>query len=192
MKSVATAVVCLSVAFFAGCDGGDEGQQSAAPAGPSMQQPSGAPAEVGTGKALASINVCALMPDDVVAQLLEKRVTRGGTRRDYGIYTQGCEYELRAGDGRIGYEYVFIDLKPRGTFGGLDEALQTARTMGQHVTGERVSGLGVKAFAIDNQTEQSTTLHVLRRGGPAVEVKANSLDHAGKLAAAVLERLSKD
>jgi hypothetical protein len=191
MKQIAMAIFCLAAAVLLGCGKEDKNQQAAVPGAPAGQQGSGAsPTEGGKGRELASINVCALMPDAVVGQLLGKTVTRGGSRRDYGIYTQGCEYELRQGNGPAGYEYVFIDLKPVDTFGGLNEELQGNRSMGQHVTGERVSGVGDKAFAIDNQTEQSTTLHVLRRGDVALDVKANSLDHARKLAVATLERLS--
>jgi hypothetical protein len=63
--------------------------------------------------------------------------------------------------------------------------------MGQNVTGTRVTGIGSEAFAVENRTEQSITLHVLRRGDVTVVVKTTSLPRARKLADATLEQLGQ-
>jgi hypothetical protein len=183
MRWFAMAMPCFMAALLVACDGGGGAQTTSGQAADAQRGRAGA-------RDLAAINVCALVPDATVSQILEMRVAQAGTRRNHGIYTQGCEYGLQSPGGRPGYHYVVIDLQPTGIFGSLDEALQTARTMGQHVTGERVVGVGSDAYAIDNQMEQSVTLHVLLREGVAVQVRADSLEHAMRLARAAEERLS--
>jgi hypothetical protein len=74
-------------------------------------------------------------------------------------------------------------------FETLESALETEKGLGQKATGEVLAGLGDEAFAVHNKTTGDTTIHVLRRGDVWLEVKADTLDHARKLAEAVLQRL---
>jgi hypothetical protein len=74
-------------------------------------------------------------------------------------------------------------------FETLESALETEKGLGQKATGEVLAGLGDEAFAVHNKTTGDTTIHVLRRGDVWLEVKADTLDHARKLAEEVLQRL---
>jgi hypothetical protein len=191
MKMYATAVVWLAAAIIAGCDGGAKKPADSPTADSLRHRPGSAVSSAeqsGKGRNLAPINVCVLMPSELVARLLGEQAVGGGIRRDHGIYAQGCDYRLR---GPAGGENIFIDLHPAYTFGGLEEALQSQRSMGQNVSGTRVTGIGTEAFAVENRTEQSITLHVLRRGELTVVVKTTSLPRAHKLAVATLERLDE-
>jgi hypothetical protein len=191
MKIYATAVVWLVAAVIAGCDGGAK-KPEGSPTDDSLRHRPGSDVSSaernGRGRTLAPIDVCVLMPSNRVARLLGEQAVGGGIRRDHGIYAQGCDYRLR---GATRGENVFIDLHPAYTFGGLEEALQSQRSMGQNVTGTRVTGIGSEAFAVENRTEQSITLHVLRRGDVTVVVKTTSLPRARKLADATLEQLGQ-
>lgn len=178
--------VTLAIAISA-CDSGNQDQQAAAPT-------SAPPPAVSfeQGRDLATLDVCVLMPDEVVAEILGNEITQPGRRQDYGRGAQGCEYSLgraERGTGEGPFEYVFIYVNTPASFGTLQDALATDQGLGQQVSGAAVSGLGDQAFAIDNQTEHSTSLRVLVKNDVALDIKANSLDHARKLAEATLERL---
>jgi hypothetical protein len=191
MKMYATAVIWLAAAVIAGCDGGAKKPEGSPTADSLRHRPGSAVSSAernGKGRNLAPINVCVLMPSELVARVLGEQAVGGGIRRDHGIYAQGCDYRLR---GATGGENVFIDLNPAYTFGGLEEALQSQRSMGQNVTGTRVAGIGTDAFAVENRTEQSITLHVLRRSELTVVVKTTSLPRARRLADATLKRLDE-
>ena len=141
---------------------------------------------------LSALDVCAILPDEVVAQVLGNTVTQPGRRQDYGQVTQGCEYALgraERGTGEGPFEYVFIYVSLPGSFGTLETALATDQGLDQKVSGEVVSGIGDLAFAVYNETEHATTLHVLREDDFALEIKANNLEHTRKLAEAALARL---
>ena len=187
--AVACSVVALMVALMVACDGGGGAPTPTGQATDVQQGHAGAGLARDAGHDLAAINVCALIPHALVSQITEMTAAQAGTRRDHGRYTQGCEYALQAAPGRPGYEYVAIDIQPAEMFGSLDEALQSARTMGQHLTGERVAGIGSDAYVTDDPLGQSLTLHVLLPGDVALAVRADTLEHAVRLARAAQERL---
>ena len=191
MKRYATGGFWLAAALIAACDGGAKKPQGSASTDAATHRPPSAVSSVAhpdKGRSLAPINVCVLMPSDMVARLLGEQAVGTGIRRDHGTYAQGCDYRLRGAAAR---GQVFIDLYPAYTFGGLEESLQSQRSMGQNVTGTRVAGIGDAAFAIENRTEQSIALHVLRRGDLTLVIKAGSLRSARRLAAATLDRLGQ-
>jgi len=133
---------------------------------------------------LSALDVCAILPDEVVATVLGNTITQPGRRQDYGQVSQGCEYALgraERGTGEGPFEYVFIYVSPPGSFGTLETALATDQGLDQKVSGEVVSGIGDLAFAVHNQTEHATTLHVLREDDFALEIKANNLEHTRKV-----------
>jgi len=175
------------VLSISACDSGNQNQQATVPAGP-------APPAItfDQGRDLETLDVCVLMPDEVVAQILGVEITQPGRRQDYGKGAQGCEYSLgraERGAGAGPFEYVFIYVNTPASFGTLQEALATDQRLGQKVSGTAVSGLGDQAFAIDNQTEHSTSLRVLVKNDVALDIKANNLDHARKLAETALQKL---
>jgi hypothetical protein len=169
------------------CDSDDHREQTpvppAAPAATKAQE---------NQRDLSALDVCAILPDEVVAQLLGNTIRQPGRRQDYGQVTQGCEYALgraERGTDEGPFEYVFIYVSPPGRFGTLETALATDQGLDQKVSGEVVSGIGDLAFAVYNETEHATTLHVPRKGDLALEIKANNLEHTRKLAEAALARL---
>jgi len=178
----------VSLAFFvSACDSGEQGQQMSTP--PTVETPAKAQEKQ---RDLSALDVCMIMPDQLVAQLLGNTVTQPGRRQDYGQAAQGCEYALgraERGTGAGPFEYVFIYVNPPGSFGTLEAALATDQGLGQEVSGEAVSGIGDQAFAVYNNTEHAATLRVLRQDDVALEIKASNLEHTRKLAEATLERL---
>jgi hypothetical protein len=181
-----TGFVSLAL-FVSACDSSDHNEQTPVP-------PTVSPATKAQVKErdLSALDVCAILPDKVVAQLLGNTVTQPGRRQDYGQVTQGCEYALgraERGTGEGPFEYVSIYVNPPGSFGTLESALATDQGLGQDVSGEVVSGIGDQAFAVYNATEHATTLHVLREEDLALEIKANNLEHTRTLAEAALEQL---
>lgn len=175
-------------ATLSACDGNSQDHQTAT-------QPDTPPRPTNQAQArdLTSLDVCALMSDQLVGQLLDNSVTQPGRRQDWGRTAQGCEYGLghaEQGTGQAPFEYVFIYISPAGSFGSMEDALDTDRGLMQEVSGQAVAGLGDQAFAIDNQTEHSTSLHLLQ-DNLALEIKANNLDHTRKLAEALVAQLAK-
>jgi hypothetical protein len=147
-----------------------------------------APAPRRGSRDLSSVNVCELMPGEVVAKIAAGRLKGPGKRTPGSASQQGCSYELgAAGEGT--YEYVHVYLTNPDLFEPLESVLETEKGLGQKATGEILKGLGDEAFAVHNQSTKDTTVHVLRRGDVWLEVKANTLDHARKLAEAMLQRL---
>jgi hypothetical protein len=171
----AAALMALA-ALLAACDSAKSPKPAAAPSNPPQA----------VGRNLSSVDVCLLMPDKVVAQILSNKVTHPGKRRDEGATSKGCMYGL--GSPHKGtYEYVHIFLTSPELFQPLESQLETERGLSLKATGEILTGLGDEAFAVHGNSD--TSVNVLRRGDVWLEVKANNLDHARKLAESVLQRL---
>lgn len=68
------------------CDSDDHREQSPVPPAASA-----ATQAQGTQRDLSALDVCAILPDKVVATVLGNTITQPGRRQDYGQVTQGCE-----------------------------------------------------------------------------------------------------
>ncbi|MEJ2370889.1 MAG: hypothetical protein P8Y07_08575, partial [Gemmatimonadales bacterium] len=143
--------------------------------------------EGSTARDLTDLNVCELLPERDVIELLGGEAKTAASRSDYGN-SQGCDYGI--GDpGTATYEYISLWVSTPDLFLDAESILKTDRGLGQDASAEDLKGLGDVAFAIHNQTEQQTTVHVLRRGDVAISATAEGLEHARQLAETILERL---
>jgi hypothetical protein len=140
-----------------------------------------------TARNLTGLNVCELLPERDVLELLGGEIKTAASRSDYGN-SQGCDYGIGAA-GTATYEYISVWVSTPDLFQDAESILETDRGLGQEVSVEDLEGLGDIAFAIHNQTEGQTTVHVLRRGDSLIQATAEGLDHARQLVETILERL---
>ncbi len=182
MHSRALAVMILSGVVIAACGGGSDASREREGAAP----PAAAPAQ-SSSLDLASLNICELMPTEFVSQTLGSPVAQAGREQDFAP-VKGCEYGLRPRGG-ASYEFVAIWVQPPGLFQTAESILETSRGLGQEVSSEALSGLGDKAFVVNNQTEQQSEVHVLLENDLFLQVIAETRDRAVTLAEATLRRL---
>jgi hypothetical protein len=185
------AALLVLAALLAACDRGKSPQLPAAVPTKTPQTAGGAGKAASprsSSRDLSSVDVCQLVPEALVAQMLNNELRLPATRQDMGPTQQGCTYWLGMAE-KGTFEYVHIYLTSPESFEPLEAALKTDKDLGQDVTGEILTGLGDVAYAVHNKTTKDTSVHVLRRGDVCVEVKANTLAHARKLAETVLQRL---
>jgi len=120
------------------------------------------------------LDLCRLLPDQEVAAALDGKVLKPGRRHDYGS-SQSCEYELDP-DGPDNYGNAAVWLLPANVF---DDSGAT----------EMLEGLGDRAYLEENKQEQQSSVHILVAGKAAIETKAETNDHALRLAKMAVERL---
>jgi hypothetical protein len=169
-----------------GCDS----RESPAPRSGDPAAPAPA-AAASSGRDLSSMNVCELVPGDVVEKLVTNKLRQPPQRMDMGPQQQGCEYYLgEAMQDTFEYVHIYVSTHLE-LFEPLEAALETERQLGASVTGEVLSGLGDEAYALHNEMSGDTSVQILKRGDVVVSVKANTLPHARVIAATVLKRLGR-
>ena len=142
-----------------------------------------------SGFDISKINVCGLVPDELVAKTLDAQTLKPAQTSDYGS-TQGCTYTLDpAGDDNI--EVCTVWLNPPSTFTSPEDELETAKGLGQEATVENLEGLGDKAFVIHNKTEDQSIIHVLLKDKMELQVGADHFEDAKKLTGLILSKLKE-
>ena len=134
-----------------------------------------------------SLNICDLLPSDLVAATIGGAVKQQGHHSDYGNLGKTCTYGIKPVN--EAFEHVAIGLAPPGLFQKAETILETDRGLGQQSTAEVLQGLGDEAFVIHNQTEEQSTIHVLNRNAFALSVTARNLEHARPLTELALARI---
>jgi hypothetical protein len=140
-----------------------------------------------SGFDISKINVCELVPDELVAKTLGAQTLKPAQTSDYGS-TQGCTYTLDpAGDDNI--EVCTVWLNPPSTFTSPEDELETAKGLGQEATVENLEGLGDKAFVVHNKTEDQSIIFVLLKDKANLQVAVEHFDDAKKLTELILLQL---
>jgi hypothetical protein len=183
-----TATLFLALCIASSCgDGGGELAETATTGQNGVVDAGTKNAKV---RELSSLNVCELLPERDIIDLLGGEIKTAASRSDYGN-SQGCDYGIGA-PGTATYEYISIWVSTPDLFQSAESILETDTGLGQEATAEDLEGLGDVAFAIHNETEQQTTVHVLRRDDVVVSVTAEGLEHARRLTEEVIERLGDE
>ena len=180
-----TTILVATLCLVLGCSGGDGELSETSTTGQTGAVDGGRGAT--NVRELSSLNVCELLPEPDVIELLGGEIKTAASRSDYGN-SQGCDYGIGA-PGTATYEYISIWVSTPDLFQSAKSILETDAGLGQESTAEDLEGLGDVAFAIHNETEQQTTIHVLRHDDVVISVTAEGLDHARRLTEEVIERL---
>ncbi|MFQ5675201.1 MAG: hypothetical protein ACE5G1_04830 [bacterium] len=138
---------------------------------------------------ISKVNVCELLPDELLAKTIGGAILKPSRRSDYGS-SQGCEYQIDPA-GKDRYEYCAIWLSPAAGFGNPQMELETAHGLGQDASAEQIADLGDAAFVIHNQTEQQSTVNVLLKDKVVVQVTADHYQDARKLTNLALAQIKK-
>ncbi len=136
---------------------------------------------------ISKINVCELIPADLLAEKIGGKVLKPSQHSDYGS-TQGCEYEIDPA-GPDNYEYCAVWLYPTSLYEDSQSALETAKGLNQKVTTEQLTGYGDESYVIHNATEEQSIIHVLLKNKFYVEVKAEKFADAKKITELVLSKI---
>ena len=138
-------------------------------------------------KDISKINVCELIPAELLASEIGGKVKKPAQHSDYGS-TQGCEYEIDPA-GSDNYEYCAIWFYPVSMYEDSQAALETAEGLDQNATAEKLSGYGDDAFVVNNASEHQSIIHVLLKDKMYVEVKAENFEDAKKITSLVLSKI---
>jgi hypothetical protein len=139
------------------------------------------------GLDLSKIKICELVPDELVAQTLGAKIIKPAQSNDLGP-SHGCTYTLDP-SGTDNFEVCIVWLNPVSTFTSLEDELETAKELSQVATGENLQGLGDKAFAVHNKTEDQSIIHVLLKDKLYLQVGVEHFDDAKKLTELILSKL---
>lgn len=139
------------------------------------------------GLDISKINVCELIPAELLADKIGGKVLKPSQRSSYGT-TQGCEYEIDP-QGPDTYEYCAILLYPTELYEDSKSELETAKNLGQEATSEQLTGYGDDSYVIHNKTEDQSIIHVLLKDKVYIEVKAEKFDDAKKITELVISKI---
>lgn len=141
-----------------------------------------------SGFDISKINVCELVPDDLVAKTLAAKTLKPAQSSDYGT-VKGCTYMIDpAGPDKI--ETCVVWFNPPSTFTSPEDELETAKGLGQEATAENLGELGDRAFVVHNETEEQSIIFVLLKDKVNLQVGADNFDDAKKLTELILSKLN--
>lgn len=166
----------LLIPCLAACSGGEEANTPA----PEDPQPEASLVEHGPGRDLTALNVCELIPPEIVAAAAKAETAGSPVPTDPGFDGKGCRYQYRSGVGGIS-SYTEVSLHPPDDY-RFQRDMQTFEKTD-------LPGLGDAAFW--GERSGQTDLYVLKQGDVSVHVQVRSqvLEEAQAIAAAVLEHL---
>lgn len=161
----------LLVLGHAACGGG--GQVPVEPAGQAVRTD---PVTGGsTGRDLSALDVCDLVPGEAVAEVLGGTLAREPSGSVYGSMSTDCSYAVDLGGVP---EVVMVFIYPAAYFESLEAGAENGRPL---------EGIGDRAFVATLDEFQQVV--GLRSGDVVVEVRADELEDATRLAELVLSRL---
>ena len=142
-----------------------------------------------SGFDISKINICEMVPDELVAKTLGAKIIKPAMSSDYGSI-KGCTYIIDpAGTDNI--ENCIVWLNPPSTFTSPEDELETAKGLGQEATAENLEGMGDKAFVVHNKTEEQSIIFVLLKDKVNLQVGADHFGDAKKLAELILSKLKE-
>ena len=145
------------------------------------------PQEKPSGFDISKINICELVPDELVAKTLGAKTIKPAVSSDYGV-TKGCTYVVDpAGPDNI--ENCIVWTNPPSTFTNKEDELETSKGLGQEASAENLEGLGDEAFVVHNKTEQQSVIFVLLKDKMNLQVGADHFEDAKKLTELILSKL---
>ena len=150
-------------------------------------QPNKNKSEKSQGFDISKINVCELIPDDLLASEIGGKVLKPARHSDYGTI-KGCEYEIDPA-GPDKYEYCAIWLSPSSMYEDSQSALETTKGLNQKATVEALKGYGDESYVIHNSSEDQSIIHILLKDKVYIEVKAEKFEDAKKIAKLILSKL---
>ena len=139
------------------------------------------------GLDISKINVCELIPAELLADKIGGKVLKPAHSSSYGT-TKGCEYEIDP-QGPDNYEYCAIWLYPTDLYEDSKSELETAKNLGQEATAEQLTDYGDESYVIHNKSEDQSIIHVLLKDKIYIEVKAEKFDDAKKITELVLTKI---
>ena len=139
------------------------------------------------GLDISKINVCELIPAELLADKIGGKVLKPSHSSSYGT-THGCEYEIDP-QGPDNYEYCAVWLYPTDLYEDSKSELETAKNLGQEATAEQLTGYGDESYVIHNKSEDQSIIHVLLKDKIYIEVKAEKFDDAKKITELVLTKI---
>ena len=139
------------------------------------------------GLDISKINVCELIPAELLADKIGGKVLKPAHSSSYGT-TKGCEYEIDP-QGPDNYEYCAIWLYPTDLYEDSKSELETAKNLGQEATTEQLTDYGDESYVIHNKSEDQSIIHVLLKDKIYIEVKAEKFDDAKKITELVLTKI---
>jgi hypothetical protein len=179
--------ICLSLLIFMGCQGESKEDTYSEENNLKEDAPQQQEQNKKSGFDISKINVCELVPDELVAKTLGAQTLKPAQTSDYGS-TQGCTYTLDpAGEDNI--EVCTVWLNPPSTFTSPEDELETAKGLGQEATVENLEGLGDKAFVVHNKTEDQSIIFVLLKDKVNLQVAVEHFNDAKKLTELILMKL---
>jgi hypothetical protein len=189
MKLKASLLLAAVLALVSCTSQSDESRQASTDQ-PAIKEPTQAGQQDNSVDAtvdLSTVNVCELIPAELVATTVGGIGLKPARRSDYGS-SQGCEYEIDP-SGADTYEYLAIWLGSPSDFGDPQERMAIDRDLGQEVTTERLDGLGDMAYVIHNATEEQSTVYVLLKDRMYIEVTAEKYEDVRKVVELALSRV---
>ena len=179
--------ICISLFLFMGCSGESKDDPSSEENNLKVDTPQQHEQNKKSGFDISKINVCELVPDELVAEALGAKILKPAQSSDYGT-TQGCTYTLDP-EGNDNIEICTVWLNPPSTFTSPEDELETAKGLGQEATVENLDGFGDNAFVIHNKTEEQSIIFVLLKDKVNLQVAVEHFNDAKKLTELILMKL---
>ncbi len=145
---------------------------------PAVAEATVAPAALGGWRDLESVNLCSLIHNDEVAELLESEPTRGDLD---GATGPNCTYQITP-DGGATVENLFVYL-----YG--EDMAEVSLTLARDAGGTLVEGLADEAYLVHEVEEGQYRLIGVRKGDFGFEILSPDDDGAVRLAELILGRL---
>lgn len=143
------------------------------------------------GYDISKLNVCELIPSELVANTLGGTVLKPSQRTNVGSYSQGCEYQIDP-PGKDNYEYCAIWINSPSLYSDAQSNMETIKGLGHKAEMEQLQDFGDEAYVIHDKTEEQSIIYILLKDKAAFEIKAEYFDDAKKLAELSLLKIKEE